>query len=515
MPETGGPPRDDLPGSVGTHSGASEQPRGRTRLLRRALGVLLVGAFLWSGWLWWDSRLPATYSVAPVELVRVGHDAHGATDAPHRVDPVSITDLVVDPDQPADLRVVLEARTAALTNTNGTSFTGYTLNGTTPGPEIRAREDDLVEVILHNIDISDGATLHWHGVDVPGAMDGVAGVTQDALKPGESFTYRFVAEDPGTFWYHSHQVSHHQVVAGLLGPLVIEPATGSGPAEDVTMLLHTYPGASRTIAGDQQESHHEATPGDTLRVRTINTDNLTTYVWVAGSETRLLAIDGTDLNEPGLISGEKIRLAAGARADLEVTVPTEGAVRIQAPGVSLVLGPAGAEAPEVSAPDRELDLLRYGAPEELPFDITSPEHFFEYTIDRRIGFLDGQPGYWWTVNGHMGRHVPMYQVSEGDVATMRITNNSAEAHPMHLHGHHVLVLSRDGEPATGSPWWSDSLDVDPGESFDVVFLADNPGIWMDHCHNLPHAADGLMTHLSYEGVSTPFLIGRDSGNEPE
>lgn len=86
---------------------------------------------------------------------------------------------------------------------------------------------------------------------------------------------------------------------------------------------------------------------------------------------------------------------------------------------------------------------------------------------------------------------------------------------MHLHGHHVLVVSRDGQPSTGSPWWTDSLDVDPGESYDVAFLADNPGIWMDHCHNLPHAVDGLMTHLNYEGVTTPFLVGRDSGNVPE
>ena len=61
---------------------------------------------------------------------------------------------------------------------------------------------------------------------------------------------------------------------------------------------------------------------------------------------------------------------------------------------------------------------------------------------------------------------------------------------MHLHGHHVLVLSRDGVPATGSPWWTDTLNVRPGESYVVAFRADNPGIWMDHCHNLPHAAEG-------------------------
>ena len=86
---------------------------------------------------------------------------------------------------------------------------------------------------------------------------------------------------------------------------------------------------------------------------------------------------------------------------------------------------------------------------------------------------------------------------------------------MHLHGHHAIVLSRNGKQATGSPWWFDSLDVQNGETFEIAFVADNPGIWMDHCHNLKHAAQGMVTHLMYEGVTTPYKLGSDSGNEPE
>jgi FtsP/CotA-like multicopper oxidase with cupredoxin domain len=86
---------------------------------------------------------------------------------------------------------------------------------------------------------------------------------------------------------------------------------------------------------------------------------------------------------------------------------------------------------------------------------------------------------------------------------------------MHLHGHHVLVLSRDGVPASGSPWWSDTLNVRPGESYVVAFRADNPGLWMDHCHNLKHAADGLTMHVAYTGVSTPFEVGTAHHNTPE
>jgi FtsP/CotA-like multicopper oxidase with cupredoxin domain len=98
---------------------------------------------------------------------------------------------------------------------------------------------------------------------------------------------------------------------------------------------------------------------------------------------------------------------------------------------------------------------------------------------------------------------------------MRISNHSGDLHPMHLHGHHAVVLARDGVPASGSPWWVDSLNVANGESYEVAFVADNPGIWTDHCHNLPHAAEGLVVHLMYESVTTRYLIGGATRNTPE
>ena len=77
------------------------------------------------------------------------------------------------------------------------------------------------------------------------------------------------------------------------------------------------------------------------------------------------------------------------------------------------------------------------------------------------------------------------------------------------------MLARNGDPATGSPWWVDSLNVVDGETYDIAFVADNPGVWLDHCHNLPHAAEGLLAHLGYTGYSTPYVIGGDNHNEPE
>jgi FtsP/CotA-like multicopper oxidase with cupredoxin domain len=212
-----------------------------------------------------------------------------------------------------------------------------------------------------------------------------------------------------------------------------------------------------------------------------------------------------------------VTVTAGGRVDLQVQVPSDGtAVRLVVGGSSsLLVGPPGSTAPSPPQPQREVDLLSYGTPAPIGFDTAHPDRSFTYSIGRRPGFVNGKPGLWWSVNGHLLPDLPMFVVSEGDVVKLTISNHSGDVHPMHLHGHHAVVLSHNGEPATGAPWWVDSLNVRDGDTYVVVFLADNPGIWMDHCHNLKLAAQGLVTHLMYEGVTEPFRIGGEVGNEPE
>ncbi len=101
----------------------------------------------------------------------------------------------------------------------GQSRIAYTIDGSTPGPILNVTQGDLVEVVLRNRNIPAGTSLHWHGVDISGRNDGVAGVTQNAVLPGHHYVYRFVVPDAGTYWYHSHQHARHQVAAGLFGAL--------------------------------------------------------------------------------------------------------------------------------------------------------------------------------------------------------------------------------------------------------------------------------------------------------
>jgi FtsP/CotA-like multicopper oxidase with cupredoxin domain len=122
---------------------------------------------------------------------------------------------------------------------------------------------------------------------------------------------------------------------------------------------------------------------------------------------------------------------------------------------------------------------------------------------------------WWTVNGHIFPDMPMFVVAEGDVVVIHLSNHSGVTHPIHLHGHHAVVLDRNGKASSGTPWWVDSLDVADGDSYDIAFVAGNPGIWMDHCHNLIHASQGLVTHLMYLGVTEPYRVGDPRDNQPE
>jgi FtsP/CotA-like multicopper oxidase with cupredoxin domain len=500
----------------------------RRRMLRIALPVLATVAIVAPlAWLWQASRVPSRYSVMEMGYHDYGggampgpstggHGGHGPGElhGDHWGMPRLVTDMVADPARRADVRVDLVTRQQALT-IGGRSISGFTVNGTSPGPEIRAIQGQLIEVRLRNESVGDGVTLHWHGVDVPNAMDGVAGVTQDAVPVGGLFSYRFVANQAGSFWYHSHQVSNPQVAGGLLGSLVVIPKSGIAQQVDVSAVAHSY-GGVRTINGKAEDLRVPAKPGQRVRVRVTNTDNGPMKVWSSGSY-RLLAVDGTDVHKPTEVSGRSLTLTAGARADLEAHVPSDGtAARIQlSKATAVIIGPSGADMPVPPQPADELDLLSYGSPAPLGFDPAQATRRFEYRIGRRPGFVKGLPGMWWSINGHLYPNVPMYVVRDGDVAVVHIDNRNGEVHPMHLHGHHVVVLARNGVAATGSPWWVDSLNVLPNETYDIAFVANNPGIWMDHCHNLKHAAQGMIAHLMYEGFDTPYRIAGSADNQPE
>ena len=411
-------------------------------------------------------------------------------------------------------RYTLTARTATIRLASGRQVAAWTFNGQVPGPPIAATQGDLLEVTLRNADIDAGVTLHWHGYDVPAAADGVPGLTQDAVLPGQEYVYRFRAEQAGTYWYHTHEVSDRGVKLGLYGSFVVSPrAAKPGVASsgvDFTLPVHLLGGS--TVVGDR-DAMTESTvrAGTPVRLRVINTDDVPRVFALAGTPYRLTAVDGADVNAPAEVKQMLLRLPAGGRYDLTFTMPAGPATLALTddPTTGLTLRPDGnhAAAPTAGAWP-VLDLLSYGAPAPTPFDANAAfDRRFTLVLDQGLAITGGKPAYAQTVNGRAFPSVPSLEVREGDLVMMTVVNRSRATHPWHLHGHRVLVLSRDGIRPTGSPLWLDTFDVRPGEVWQVGFRADNPGLWMNHCHNLSHADQGMALHLEYQGVTSTFHGG--------
>ncbi|WP_022886725.1 multicopper oxidase family protein [Glaciibacter superstes] len=446
-----------------------------------------------------------------------GPATHGpAAPAPAESAGVSVEELRTPEDAPGAVqRFELTAQQQSITLASGANVSAWTY-GSMPGPEIRVTQGDLVEVELRNRDIDAGVTIHWHGYDVPNGEDGVAGVTQDAVLPGEAFTYRFVADETGTYWYHTHQVSSDGVKRGLFGTLVVLPTDGIAENLDVTAPLRTLGGS--VILGESDRAEALDVPaGESVRLRLVNTDQVPHRFRLDGVAFTVVAADGRDLAGPKPVAGKALRVPAGGRLDVSFEVPDSGVLLTTdaSSRASLALSPGGKVVPRSDSAVGDLDLLDYGARGAVA-SLTGPNRVeAKMVLDRDPRFLHGLPAYGYTVNGEVYPHIPSIEVDEGDVVRLTVANRGWETHPMHVHGHHVLVVSRDGIRSTGSPLWLDTFDVQPGEVWVVEVTADNPGIWMDHCHNLEHAAEGMMMALAYRGVTSPFEEGGLHGNRAE
>jgi len=497
---------------------AARRPRRSVRRVWLALVAALPSALLASG---------MTATAVAAALTAMPQAVNAAPRVPGQ-SAVSVARLTEAPGtEPID-RFTLTAQVSQIDGQ-----TQWTYNGTVPGPELRVKQSDRVQVTLVN-QLPESTTLHWHGLRLPNAEDGVAGLTQDAVQPGQSFTYEFVARDAGTYWYHSHQQTEAQLPRGLFGALIIEPAQ---PTEDrdVTVLLHGDPGHVRI-----DHTQIAAQPGQTVRLRVIDAvvagmDGGPETPVLLGAPFRVAALDGHDLYDPQPLSATRIPLGMGQRVDLVLTMPATNSVKLQladlqgesslvqkvfehlqaaAPAsqtVTIGAGPAPDQPDLASIP--VFDMTTYGTrAAELtgPFDVTAP-----IVLDKQPGMRDGRPQLIHMINGQPAPNVPPLQVTEGQTVQLHIVNDTDEYHPMHIHGHVFTVLARNGQLLIGSPVHLDSVMVGPHETYDVGFVADNPGIWMIHCHVLLHAGMGMTMTMNYTAVYTPYEMGTASGNMPE
>ena len=399
-----------------------------------------------------------------------------------------------------------------------------------PGPIIRARRGQRVRVRFIN-ELQVPSTVHWHGIRIDNKMDGVSGLTQAPVAPGEHFDYDFVAPDAGTYWYHAHHQTWNQVPRGLAGTLIVEDDEPVVPADqDVLLALCDWSldeeGVLKTDTfGSAHAFSHAGRLGNWLTVNGVSKPDIPMRAghWhrlrlINMSSARILdiapdrigatviALDGQSLAKPREMPGI-VKLAPAQRMDLMMRPERAGVIPFEMMTgrayefARLVVAEAGQSAPKSDA----MPVLK---PNDLPEPDLSKARVIDLRMEggamgrrRQLTYkgevLTGrryvETRQFWGLNGVAGMaQEPLFRAQRGESIIIDSLNDTAFAHAMHTHGHHFQILSRNGVEVA-HPDWRDTFISDRGERVKIAFVADNPGKWLIHCHMLGHAAAGLLS----------------------
>jgi FtsP/CotA-like multicopper oxidase with cupredoxin domain len=364
------------------------------------------------------------------------------------------------------------------------SLLGY--EGTVPGPVLRAKQGEELNLRLFN-ELAEPTSLHWHGVRLPNAMDGVPDLTHPPIGPGASLDYRFRAPDAGTFWYHAH--SPAQVDQGLYGALVIEEPNPVDVDRDVALVLG-MPAAAGPLPREVVLVNGAVRPdiplraGERLRLRLINATRARGIsLKVEGHAPWVMAIDGQPA-EPFLAHESRVWLAPGGRVDLFLdATASEGAVasllaglREEYPIARLIYQAGGHVPPSPRSPPLPLPSNSLPARIDLKGALRA-----DMTVGGAVAASE-------IPRKEMPRSAtPLFTVSRGRAVSLAIHNPTSHPHVVHVHGHHFRLLDRldDG----WKPYWLDTLVVgEPTER--IAFVADNPGQWLIECQMLDRTDAG-------------------------
>jgi FtsP/CotA-like multicopper oxidase with cupredoxin domain len=284
-----------------------------------------------------EAGMEATLAVAASkEEAREEPDAAGATMTPAEMDRLHEAGMKAFPAKTAALggralepkmqdgAKVFELTTAPVRweVSPGQFVDAFAYNGQIPGPEIRVRTGDRVKVLLHN-EMEQSTSIHFHGVTLPYAMDGVPYLTQPPVKKGETFAYEFTVTDrPGTHMYHSHHNATEQVQRGLLGAFVVEPDVPNGEV-DQTLVLGDGPlGFTINGKGFPATQPVLAGLGDRVYVRFINAGQLSHPMHLHGFHFEVVARDGRP-TEPYTV--DTLSIGPGEIYDAVFTASSAGA----------------------------------------------------------------------------------------------------------------------------------------------------------------------------------------------
>jgi FtsP/CotA-like multicopper oxidase with cupredoxin domain len=436
---------------------------------------------------------------------------------------------------------------------DGKEVAVWAYNGKVPGPTLRVRLGETLRVRFRN-DLPQPSTIHWHGVRVPNAMDGVPGVTQPPVLPGGEFVYEFTPKDAGTYWFHPHVRASEQVERGLFGVLVVEDERPPPYSRELVLVLDDWlvDSASRIVEkfNTPHELAHdgrwgnvitvngrtlpniELLPGERVRLRLVNVANARVFaLGFEGLDARVIAVDGLYTARP--LDPAGFMFAPGNRLDVDVTVPADAAgrswtvtdqfSRLQTQELLELLDRRKATSPAARLRQRlpeirDVPLLRLDVADRAPvatpnFPTPARAHVpawsdaaerptrADFTLASRPG---GELGIQWTINGqafdhqaHRSGGADLAVLPGGAWSKLRFTNKSTRIHPMHLHGSFFKLLTRNGAPVD-EPFFRDTVLVSFEETIEIGLVPVDRGRWMMHCHILEHAESGMMALLRVE-----------------
>ncbi len=397
-------------------------------------------------------------------------------------------------------------------------FDGYktkvwAYNGTVPGPEIRIKLGDTLKMNFSN-KLPQETTVHFHGVRVPNAMDGVPGVTQNAIKPGESFVYEFTPKDAGTFWFHPHTRTSEQVERGLFGVLIVEDEVDEKYSQDVVWVIDDW-----RMTGDRQVDERFNSPmdlmhdgrwgnvitvngklnevlkarvGERIRLRMINTSNARIYAPdFSGLSAKVIAVDGVNVKE--IFDADGFELSPGNRIDVDIEFKEKGEC--------VIYDRFGSRKNKLASIKVSGEVVQ--APKfDFPVNLKIPEwkSAFNMEIDKEY-VLDAKRNekgeIKWMINGKAYPEFDPYTLKYGEFNKIRFRNDSSRLHPMHLHGQFFKVIARDGV-ASNEQYFRDTVLIKPKETLDIALVPIDKGTWVNHCHILEHAEAGMVTAVTVE-----------------
>ncbi|WP_374374211.1 multicopper oxidase family protein [Dongia sp.] len=446
------------------------------------------------------------------------------------------------PAMPADAKVFETILTAAPHQRLLANAPSDILDYAADGPVVlRMRQGEWLRAKMINR-IHEHTSIHWHGIRLPNAMDGVPYLTQPPTEPGESFTYQFQPPDTGTFFFHPHCNTVEQLGHGLAGILIVEGDEARPHDADLVLAyrdwrideagkfkpLFTEAGAAKAgtfgdhrTVNDKVQPVYQVPAGGDIRLRFLNLDmSRIVDLGVVGADAWLIATDGNPLPPQKLKSW---RMGPAMRADLTLRAPMTPGTRVQIVNYyaaqPLVLAEIEATGPTLNRPPFEPAALKpHHIPEpdlataetfplrltaatapgggnasELPPDLVLPDG----EVLRYADALCLTPNTFWSFNGRswpMQSHEvlppPLVTFQRGRSYIIEIINQTPHMHPIHLHGHTFKVLSSNKEEIM--PHFADTTLVAPKERVKIALKADNPGDWMIHCHIIEHQDTGMM-----------------------